>query len=86
MIKRFVISAVLVAGLVGTAQAQITQTQPNGAGGWNTYNSNGSITQTQPNGAGGYNTYYPNGSITQTQPNGAGGWNTYGTPNPGRRR
>ena len=70
----FVITAILSASV----SAQVIQTLPNGAGGYNTYGRNGSLTQTLPNGAGGYNTYSPNGQLTQTLPNGAREWATVG--------
>jgi len=61
-----------------SAFSQVTQTLPNGSGGYNTYGPNGGVTQTLPNGSGGYNTYPPNGGLIQTLPNGSGGYNTYG--------
>lgn len=59
----------------GEVHAQ-TQVLPNGAGGYNSYGSNGT-TQILPNGAGGFNTYGSDGS-SQILSNGAGGFNIYG--------
>jgi len=76
MKKSLLLASLLIAS--NLANAQVTQTLPNGSGGYNSYGPQGGVTQTLPNGAGGYNTYMPNGNLIQTLPNGAGGWNTYG--------
>jgi len=76
MIKMSLLATLLILGL--DVSAQVTQTLPNGSGGYNTYGSNGQLKQTLPNGSGGYNTYTPNGQLIQTLPNGSGGYNTYG--------
>ena len=55
MKKMALITALLIFGI--DALAQVTQTLPNGSGGYNTYGPNGQLTQTLPNGSGGYNTY-----------------------------
>ena len=78
MKKSLLIASLLIAS--NLANAQVTQTLPNGSGGYNTYSPNGAVTQTLPNGSGGYNSYSPSGQVTQTLPNGSGGYNSY-TPN-----
>ena len=55
MKKSLLLASLLIAS--NLANAQVTQTLPNGSGGYNTYSPGGNVIQTLPNGSGGWNTY-----------------------------